>query len=209
MDREQLAGVCVRIEKAGGNVLEYLREKGCISPWGTWYRMQIEQLGRKGCEITDGKGRDDMRKMTLEMKKKAVEIAISGGDPLKYLEGCGSKNPSAHWYYIKKALKEKDPDQYAQIPGAAEKKEEQEARATAQAEDTGIPDRPVDPRQAQAVALDDDFEVYGLKTKDGDYFLGVDGKLSWTYEGHQMTLPVECWRKLVETVPKVLNVMKL
>lgn len=46
-------------------------------------------------------------KLTLEQKKKAVEIAKNGGDPLKYLEKCGSKNPSAAWFYIKKTIEAK------------------------------------------------------------------------------------------------------
>ena len=46
-------------------------------------------------------------KLTLEQKKKAVEIAQNGGDPLKYLEKCGSKNPSAAWFYIKKTIEAK------------------------------------------------------------------------------------------------------
>lgn len=65
-----------------------------------------------------------MKKVTLEQKKKAVEIAIGGGDPQKFLKECGSANPSAHWYYIKKTLKEKDPEKYAQIPEVADKKYE-------------------------------------------------------------------------------------
>lgn len=46
-------------------------------------------------------------KLTLEQKKKAVEIAQNGGDPLKFLEKCGSKNPSAAWFYIKKTIEAK------------------------------------------------------------------------------------------------------
>ena len=66
----------------------------------------------------------EVHKITLAQKKKAVDIAIGGGNPLNYLEECGSSNPSAHWHYIRKTLKEKDPEKYAQIPGAAEKKYE-------------------------------------------------------------------------------------
>ena len=67
-----------------------------------------------------------VHKITLAQKKKAVDIAIGGGNPLKYLKECGSSNPSAHWYYIRKTLKEKDPEKYAQIPGAVKKKDSAE-----------------------------------------------------------------------------------
>ena len=62
---------------------------------------------RKGCE---------KMKVTLENKKKAVQIAIDSGNPLKYLEECGAKSPSGTWYHIKKDLKAKDPDRYMELP---------------------------------------------------------------------------------------------
>lgn len=119
MDREALARKCARIEKAGGSVREYLGGLGFISPWGTWFRLQKEELGRKDYQITDGKGVEEMRKVTLEDKKKAVEIALSGGNPLKFLKECGVANPSASWAYIKKTLKEVDPEKYARLPSRA------------------------------------------------------------------------------------------
>lgn len=56
------------------------------------------------------------RKITLEMKKKAVEIAISGGNPLDYLKSVGCKKPDGYWYTIKADLKKTDPETYAKIP---------------------------------------------------------------------------------------------
>jgi len=115
VDRGAIAEECRRIEKAGGSVLEHLRVLGCVSPWGTWFRLQKEELGRKDWQIRDGKGEESMAKITLEMKKKAAEIARSGGNPMEYLKQCGSKNPSAAWHYIKKSLMEADPETYTQI----------------------------------------------------------------------------------------------
>lgn len=119
MNREELARKCARIEKAGGSVREYLGTLGFISPWGTWFRLQKEELGRKDHQITEGKGAEEMRKVTLEDRKKAVEIALSGGNPLKFLKECGVANPSASWAYIKKTLKEVDPEKYARLPSRA------------------------------------------------------------------------------------------
>ena len=58
------------------------------------------------------KGVEDMGKhrLTLEQKKKAVEIANQGGNQLEYLKKCGAKNPSAAWVYIKKTLMDKAPE---------------------------------------------------------------------------------------------------
>ena len=46
MDRELLAEECLEIERSGGDVLGHLAAVGCVSPWGTWFRLQKEQLGR-------------------------------------------------------------------------------------------------------------------------------------------------------------------
>lgn len=237
MDRLQLALECLEIEKAGGSVREYLRECGCISPWGTWHRLQKEELGRNEYQITDGKGGEDMNKITLEQKKKAVEIALNGGNPLPYLKECGSKTPDKLWYVIKKNLEQVDPEKFNRLPARvnAKKEEEQppvttccarstregvevpdelpeevpekpEVRLTADFED--LSEEPADLHRVTAVVLDDDFEIYGLKTKAGD-FQAAAGNLCWTFDGFQMNLPVERWRQLIETVPKVLNMMKL
>ena len=55
-------------------------------------------------------------KLTLEQKKKAVEIAMNGGNPLKYLADCGSDNPTGMWYTIKQNLKETDPRTFELLP---------------------------------------------------------------------------------------------
>lgn len=62
------------------------------------------------------KGSRNMMKITLEQKKKAVEIALNGKSPLEYLRSCGIKAPDKTWYAIKMTIKEKDPDLYARIP---------------------------------------------------------------------------------------------
>lgn len=56
------------------------------------------------------------KKLTLEQKKKAVQIAIDGGSPQAYLKECGCAVPDQTWWYIKKKLKEEKPDLYAKIP---------------------------------------------------------------------------------------------
>ena len=56
---------------------------------------------------TKKKGVEKMsrHKLTLEQKKKAVEIHEAGGDPLKWLEQCGAKNPSAAWFTSERTWK--------------------------------------------------------------------------------------------------------
>ena len=64
-----------------------------------------------------------MTKITLEQKKKAVEIAINGGNPLEFLKKCGSGAPDKTWWAIKDKLKVKDPELYAKIPDMRKKTE--------------------------------------------------------------------------------------
>lgn len=245
MNRQQLARECVEIEQAGGSVREYLAIKGCISPWGTWYRLQKEELGRAEHQITDGKGGEDVKKLTLENKKKAVQIAAEGGNPLEYLKECGAANPSASWVYIKKCLKETDPEMYAKIEGEKvttccarstrkgvevpdecpdfEPKENEEPKPLdgggwepyplekkKPEEQLTVAPVPKPVENINAVALEDDFRIYGLKTKIGD-FQAAGGILCWykTENDEIVSMPVEDWKKILEIVPKVLNVMGL
>lgn len=191
----------------------FCREACMVIEHGKEYRERIGWIDDYCKRKKEGKSVS--KKMVLEQKKKAVEIAIAGGDPLKYLKECGSKNPSAHWFYIKKTLKEKDPVTYALLMAPEEPKITLTIDSEDLAEIAGSPEEPDEVKEepavfhrVQAVALDDDFEIYGLKTKAGD-FQTAAGNLCWTFDGFQMNLPVERWRQLIETVPKVLNVMKL
>ena len=115
-DRALLAEECLQIEKSGGDVLDYLKSKGAVSPWGTWFRLQREELGRQMCQINDGKGRKRLMRLTLDDKKKAVQIAVDGGNPLNFLRELGSSNPCDCWKKIKKGLEQADPELYAKLP---------------------------------------------------------------------------------------------
>lgn len=74
--------------------------ESCMVVWNT------KLTGFEVFDFRKKKGQEDMskHKLTLEQKKKAVEIYAQGGDPQKYLEECGAKNPSAAWYYIRQTL---------------------------------------------------------------------------------------------------------
>ena len=78
-------------------------------------------------------------KITLEQKKKAVQIAIDGGSPIDFLGMCGSKNPVNLWSTIKASLKQADPELYAKIPdqrkNGAKKRNEDKEEARVQPDD--------------------------------------------------------------------------
>lgn len=221
MDRKALALECLEVEAAGGSVREFLREHGCLSPWGTWYRLQIEELGRKDAQITEGKGDEEkMKKITLEQKKKAVQIAIDGGDPLEYLRNHGSKNPSGLWWTIKNDVKSADPELYAKIPmlnavrkNKPEKDEpvpvDKETVAAAEEAKPQIPERLIAKIEVENPLMDG-FTVTSIRGKYGEYhkdtmsasldFLGTDGET--------ISMRPEAWKEWLEEVSRVLGIFE-
>lgn len=55
-------------------------------------------------------------KITLEIKKKCVRIALDGGNPLDYLRKFGVSNPAGMWNRIKNNVKETDPETWEKLP---------------------------------------------------------------------------------------------
>lgn len=214
MERNELAHRCEQIERAGGSVRDYLSDQGFISPWGTWFRLQKEELGRKDCNITDGKGCDEMRKLTLEDKKKAVEIAIGGGNPVDFLKERGCKNPSASWYYIKQALKAADPEKYELLNGKKEDEPKQmpKVELTISAEDLA---RAAEQGDGMTCACTkavnyDGFDVMAVKSPVSGFRFESDpryGTMTWrTISGDEVSLTADEWRMLADELTKVLKI---
>ena len=232
-DRRQLVKECVEIEKLGGSVREFLACRGFISPWGTWFRLQREELGRDRYHITDGKGGKDMRKLTLEDKKKAVEIALAGGNPLKFLKEAGAGNPSASWNYIKKILKEKDPEAYDRLTQETEEIPAADKGVTVTlvgqdavnsyysdgsvAKRTDVTIRQEDLEKIEPVGSTiakpvnyDGFDVMAVKSPETGFRFEHDprlGLMTWrTIEGDEVTKTPEEWHRMAEELPKVLQI---
>ena len=115
-DQRELALQCLEVEDAGGSVIEFLHSLGFISASATWQRLQLNELGRLSSKLRDGKENVNMGKLTLEDKKKAVQIAVDGGNPLEYIRSCGVKNAAEAWGKIKRVVKETDPEAFEKIP---------------------------------------------------------------------------------------------
>ena len=76
--------------------------------------------------------RSETGKMNLgEKRRKAVDIALEGGDPVEYFRQQGQKNPTAAWSFLKKQLQEKEPETYARLPQVDRRKKEQKEPKTA------------------------------------------------------------------------------
>lgn len=228
MDRHQLALDCQAVEKSGGSVREYLSGLGFISPWGTWFNLQREELNRKDFQITDGRGERNMaRKVTMEQKKKAVEIAIGGGNPLPYLRECGSDAPDKLWYWIKQKLKEADPETYAKLPkrvGTQDTMMEYEAgetfTVTAAPEpvpevvmtiDSGelLKEEPVGMSATKPVNYDG-FQVTAIRSESlGEFYYDRKYRsMDWrTNDGDEVSITTEVWHVLADELPKILGIL--
>ena len=62
-------------------------------------------------------------KITKEQCHEAVQLALKGGDPIRFLEKCGSGNGIWKWYSIRQKLKEEDPETYARLPERIQRKD--------------------------------------------------------------------------------------
>lgn len=79
---------------------------------------------------------ESKRMMKLgERSRKAVDIALEGGDPVEYFRQLGQKNPTAAWSSLKAQLREKDPETYARLPKVDRRKKEQKPKTAAEAMD--------------------------------------------------------------------------
>ena len=157
--------------------------------------------------------------------EEAIRIALSGGNPLKYLEDCGSKNPSAAWYNIKQKIKENDPETYEKLPKKIQRKDAKPTLADAmtgmkdaadtffgQCEDMGLKlDKPEEPKEMKPVIFDG-FSVRGVEGEFGSYlFQEINGKQWIDYDNkdhsEELSMTVEQWRGFLAEIRKAALIL--
>lgn len=186
--------------------------------WG--YKSGSVYLCTYSCMRTyENEGADNMQKVTLEQKKKAVEIAISGDSPLEYLRSCGSKAPEKTWYAIKSKLRHADPEKFAQIPDFRKKHEEDEpAPETVKLNGPVKIETPegktlakIDVPKVVPVAPPFKYRTTGISTAVGDFqYYKRNDYLDWTPIGNcndTVSLKVEEWKELLKVLPEVAKVL--
>ena len=165
-------------------------------------------------------------KITLEQKKKAVQIAIDGGSPIDFLGMCGSKNPVNMWSTIKASLKQADPELYAKIPdqrkNGAKKRNEDKEEAGVQPEPEPVREilmarTPIDDTvhiAAQNVTKPvnyDGFDVCGVRGKFGTYTASIISGKHWIDfddpSGDTLSYPVEDWKDFLAELRKAAAVL--
>lgn len=235
-EKEAILQKCLELEATGGDILGYLWSQDYLTPRATWCNYQREWLGRKPYQYTDGKpkkkGRLDYMKhakMTLEHKKKAVEIALAGGDPLKYLKDHGAGNASSMWYTIKETLKDKEPETYAKLPDLRAKGNNRKNPETVvkdgveyeKAEEPTLADAMTGMQDAADKFFgqfggtaetpaedDDDYTVTAILDKQlGEFYYDHDhNSIDWRDGvGDEISLGVTGWKILLKKLPVILR----
>jgi len=168
------------------------------------------------------KGSKNMMKITLEQKKKAVEIALSGKNPLKYLKECGIKAPDKTWYAIKAALKEKDPELYARIPDfrKADKETPEQAHTvklsgpirieTPEANKVEIVETPEKEKEKEfgLPAYINGFEIIGIRGQFGTYRASSEyNYFEFVPFGGELCMNPGDWREQLEELQKAAKVL--
>ena len=178
--------------------------------------------------LDNEKGDDDQvkrGKLTLEQKKRAVQIALDGGDPLKYLKDHGAGNPAAMWYTIKQNVKDTDPETYRKIPDLRNKSSE--PTATLADAMTGMQDAAdeffgkceemglkVNEKETiwkpavQPAFQDDDYTVTAIRHKTfGEFYHDTDHDcIDWrTLDGDEMSMSVKGWKMLISELPAIMK----
>lgn len=210
-DQAELARQCLAAEERGEDVIAYLKGRGFISPRATWERLQINYLGRgkrnwKG-EIQLAEKMKKNQKVTKEQKERAVEIAIQGGDPLAYLQACGSGNAPSLWYMIRQALQKTDLEKYEELkahykPASGRKKAEAEEEVPAETVTVEATEESRKPK-IFAPFMYDGSEAIGWKFPSGrfyhyagrdfiDFDTGVD----------ELSLSIEEWKQFLKDLVK-------
>ena len=204
------------------------------------------------CFMEAEKERDEMKKLTLEQKKKAIQIAVDDGNPLDFLESFGIKNSAEAWSKIKQNCKEMDPDTYKKLPkrlpqrqpkAAAPKQEKvvlvedpsiaEEYRAEQAAKPEGTladavqgmteaanqffgaceemglnmepPEKPKITRPVNYMGL----EITAVKPPDlGEFYYDHKfNSIDWRFEGEEISIAPNDWKRLLELLPTILKVL--
>jgi hypothetical protein len=163
-EKLEFVKVCVQIEKAGGDVLDYIQNNWpSYSPRGTWINLQKEFLKRGPMQLTDGRPviKKEVKKEVKESEKKPkskqedvtlklIECGKKGGDPGKLLSGMGYKNLHSALNNTKAWCRKNHPDWYKDLKDVYLKEPEGAPEKPSKADKEP---KPVETRAAKASAV--------------------------------------------------------
>lgn len=105
---------------------------GKIKYYCSWSCLRASETKQeKECLIMPIYGRG---KCGPEQEKEAIRLALTGGDPLRYIESLGITYAANKWSEIKAKVKDSDPETYAKLPARLPRKD---ARKKPETPETG------------------------------------------------------------------------
>lgn len=145
--------------------------------------------------------------LTLEDKKKAVEIALEGGNPLEYLRGLGAKDPTQTWFGIKSKLKDSNPEIYAKLPKRIQTKPVEYPKPMEKV----ITVNSEPPKAPAVIGFDaEKYKVCCLEHKAyGRFYWDRDqNHLDWTtFDGEEVSFTPTGWKGFIETLTEVMGLL--
>ena len=178
---------------------------------------------------SEKEGKLDMKKLTLENKKEAVQIALSGGNPLDFIRMCGISNAADCWSKIKADLKEKDPEAWEKLPKrlpnpVMDRNKEAPADAVTKAA-LQHPERPIvspippvvmetpetPKRRNHTLLRNSNYTVSAIRTDLGEFYYDKKfDRLDWrTIEGEEISMSPAAWFRLYEMIPEIMGILEV
>ena len=126
-DAEKMAFAkeCLKIEKQGGNVQEYIAQNWpSYTPRATWYNLQKQYLCRNVNQLTEGKPKTERKEVKNMTKRRdrnvvfdeIVKIIEAHGDPVAWFEENDYSFPITGWQDLKKWARVHRPDEVHKLP---------------------------------------------------------------------------------------------
>lgn len=227
-DQRELALRCMEVEDAGGSVIEFLHSLGFISASATWQRLQLNELGRLPNRLSDGRSKNIVGKLTIENKKRCVQLALNGKNPLEYIRSCGVKNAAEAWGKIKRDLKEVDPESFEKLPKRLPnpKKDDGTLADAVQGmkdaadgffnacQDMGLnvtQTEETPKRRNHTLLRNSNYIVSAIRTDLGEFYYDKKfDRLDWrTIEGEEISMSPAAWFRLYEMIPEIMGILEV
>lgn len=164
-----------------------------------------------GCMRQNEKGEEDMNKITEGQKKKAIQIALDGGDPKPFLKQCGSTAPDKMWSYIKCCLRKKDPETWEKLSkGQTVKKQQVETPEGEFVPKVLMVAPPEEDKQEDRQISCEGFDMLALRSKETGYryeWCAEYDVFSVKAKGDELAMCREDWRALLKELPKISGLL--
>lgn len=139
-DRKKIALECLKVEKRGESVLEYLKTvHHYLTPRATWFRLQKEFLGRKDQTIRSGEPEEvkitPPRRSKKEIAMICVDAVKKGADAYEALKDAGYTVPESRIWDARKWAASNDPEAYRILESLRKPKGKKKKKAAEEKED--------------------------------------------------------------------------